>query len=348
MMQVNFRLGSRRSSEVSELHVWQRRAVLLLSVALYSSQPISVCAQSFHPIDIPPVSYSLHRPVAIVRDISPDGLRVAGAISENGVDYECYGRCTLPFIWSLRDGAEVNSLLGPVQLYATEFGPVTLPVEEIVSVTSNAALANGFGGYFAEPFLIRGNGPSLIREINSQSLALFGMGMSESGNVIVGSIRDREFRSRPFRWTNEAGVVPIETGQLTSMFTSISDNGLVAVGTAGDSIYHPYTRAFRWSQAAGIEYLDPLHLLGGIFPSALSSDGTVVTGTARGQFGYLAYRWTSIEGTHPLPVPEGFTASAGEGISANGETIVGRLMTDDQRGGGTTTAWASPYSIFKR
>jgi hypothetical protein len=107
-------------------------------------------AQSFHPIEIPPVPFRLHSPVARVLDISPDGSRVAGAVVEHGVNDDCFGQCTRPFIWTLSGGIDIQSFLKPIELFKTEYRAVTLPVEEVVGVTTDAALTNGYGGYWRE------------------------------------------------------------------------------------------------------------------------------------------------------------------------------------------------------
>ena len=134
-------------------------------------------AQSFHPIEIPPVSGYLHLPLASVLDVSPDGSRVAGAIIENGVIYDCFGRCTLPFVWTASGGTDIQSFLRPIDLYKTEYGTASLPVEEVVSVTAEAALMNGSGGYFNEPFVFAVGGNRLLREVNRASPALLGVAM---------------------------------------------------------------------------------------------------------------------------------------------------------------------------
>ena len=44
-----------------------------------------------------------------------------------------------------------------------------------------------------------------------------------------------------------------------------------------------------------------------------------------------------------LPVPQGFVASSADGISADGSTIIGRLMVVDHIGRGGTLGWVTPH-----
>jgi uncharacterized membrane protein len=265
---------------------------------------------------------------------------VAGAIIENGVDYGCYGRCTLPFIWTASGGTEVHSLLGQIRLYDTEYGGVSLPVEEVVGVTAEAALMNGSGGYFNEPFLFVNNAHTLLREVNQESPALHGAAISDDAQVIAGSIHNPDWTRQPVRWTAATGISAISVDRPTAIAIEISGDGRVIAGTSGSDIYDPYIQAFRWSESEGVTFLDSLHPRGGSVPTGISDDGSVIVGTARGGQGCRAYRWTSDHGTVPLELPGGFAANAADAVSADGEIIVGRLMVIDSMGLGGTLGWA--------
>jgi uncharacterized membrane protein len=137
----------------------------------------------------------------------------------------------------------------------------------------------------------------------------------------------------------EAGINVIDIGEPNAQSTGISGNGEVFVGTCGKDIYDPYVKAFRWSESEGVAFLGSLHPRGGNYPTAISHDGSVVVGTARGEQGFRAYRWRNEQGTIPPELPQGFVASAADDVSANGQIVVGRLMVVDYLGLGGTLGW---------
>ena len=141
------------------------------------------------------------------------------------------------------------------------------------------------------------------------------------------------------RWTEETGITAVEVGQLNVHATEISGDGRVVVGSTGTSVHDPYNRAFRWSESDGPIFLDPLSPHGGSFPTGVSTNGSVIVGTARGDKGYRAYRWTIEEGTAALALPEAFAASAADAVSGNGEIVVGRLLVSDGQGLGGLLGW---------
>lgn len=223
--------------------------------------------QSFYAIEIPSSPFHFHRPVASVLDVSPDGSRVVGAITQNGVDYDCYGRCTVPFIWTVGRGTEFEHLLGRIQLLKTEYGTTSLPIEEVVGVTDEAALTNGFGGYYSEPSLFADGHHNLLREVGAESQALLGTAMSDDAGVVAGSVRDHDQRWHPVRWMQESGLRTIDVGRPTASFTALSGNGRVLAGATGDDIYNPYGEAFRWSENEGVTFLGSLDPRGGSLPT---------------------------------------------------------------------------------
>ena len=308
-------------------------------VALNVGAAKCASAQSFHPIEIPPLPFSLSSPVASVLDVSPDGSRVAGAIIQHGVDIDCAGlKCTTPFTWSATGGMDIEGFQESVQLYETQYGPYLEHAEEIVGVTRDFALANGSQ---AEPILFNSNGHRLLREVNGERSAMIATALSADASVIVGLTLETD-GWQAFRWNESTGVTPIVTGHRSAYATGVSNDGRVVVGTSSESIYFAGNRAFRWSESDGVTYLESLHPNGGNLPTAISADGLVVVGTAWSEEGYRAYRWTAEDGTVPVEIPAEFSASAAADVSADGQVLVGQLVVDEGFGFSGFMGWADP------
>lgn len=141
-------------------------------------------------------------------------------------------------------------------------------------------------------------------------------GVSADGRVVVGSARDAEERTRAFRWTRHEGIQPLETlpASTYSEARGVSADGSVVVGWVS---LQGSERAFRWTEAGGIEFLTSAssRALG------VSADGNVVVGWAQLAQGTQAFRWTPHTGLQAI----GGGSTQAWGVSADGRTVVGRM-----------------------
>jgi probable HAF family extracellular repeat protein len=84
-----------------------------------------------------------------------------------------------------------------------------------------------------------------------------------------------------------------------SAATGVSADGSVVVGVARNAAGQ--ARAFRWTEAGGMQDLGTLLLGGSSRASAVSADGSVVVGVARNAAGkWRAFRWTAAGGMEDL------------------------------------------------
>jgi probable HAF family extracellular repeat protein len=101
---------------------------------------------------------------------------------------------------------------------------------------------------------------------------------------------------------------------------AISSDGSTVVGVA------QYTaRAFRWTEAGGVQDLGVLP--GGLdsIAWAVNADGSVVVGEAHRGAARHAFRWTAATGMVDLGVPQGSIQSFGLGVSGDGQVVCGRV-----------------------
>jgi probable HAF family extracellular repeat protein len=143
-----------------------------------------------------------------------------------------------------------------------------------------------------------GSFSSLALDVSNDGSAVVGYGTTASGQ-------------QAFRWTQSTGMVAL--GSFTSSSASkISADGSTIVG-GGDS------KAFRWTQAGGIQIIPNLSGATSSDASGVSADGSVVAGTSGGQ----AYRWTASAGTVGLGYLSGKTSSNTYAVSDDGSVVVG-------------------------
>lgn len=122
-----------------------------------------------------------------------------------------------------------------------------------------------------------------------------------------------------FRWTQTGGMSPIGLWYARG----VSGDGSVVVGD-GSGQNDP-TQAYRWT-AAGPEALGVLHGGSSSWAMAVSSNGLSVVGTSFTDLtpsGEQAFLWTAEKGMSALVGLPGTTLSEGNGISADGSTVVG-------------------------
>lgn len=116
--------------------------------------------------------------------------------------------------------------------------------------------------------------------------------VNPDGSVIVGQIDSRN-GAQAWRWTAETGVQPIGTLSTQGVALDLSDNGNVVVGFSGSSS----RLAFIWMPETGMLSLDAFLAAQGtalgnnplFTPTAISSDGTRITGWGPGPNNY--YPW---------------------------------------------------------
>ena len=152
---------------------------------------------------------------------------------------------------------------------------------------------------------------------------------SIDGSVIAGSSTFFDVFVA-FRWTAAKGLerlTPMDEEIQANTASGISADGTVIVGGAGGALT---SKAYRWTEANG---LVTLGTLGGDTSCAegVSADGNVITGSSSNEMGaVLAFRWTSETGMVALPLLTGAVESAGFGVSANGNVIVGVSIFPDE------------------
>jgi len=150
-----------------------------------------------------------------------------------------------------------------------------------------------------------------------------GWGISGDGSVAVGlawTTVGTHCKARAMRWTEETGVVLLETTNVdgNSRASAVSGDGTVAVGwtEAPFGTWQP-----TWWDADGNEHILAAEPEAWSEALGANGDGTVVVGELEDH----AFRWTEATGIVDLgPVPGApGTESRAVGVSADGNTIVG-------------------------
>ncbi len=143
-----------------------------------------------------------------------------------------------------------------------------------------------------------GNFSSCALDVSNDGSVVIGYGTTASGQ-------------QAFRWTQSTGMVSL--GSFTNSSASrISADGSTIVAS-GDN------KAFRWTQAGGIQIIPSLSGATSSDASGVSADGSVVAGTSGNQ----AYRWTASTGTVGLGYLSGKTMSRSLSVSGDGSVVVG-------------------------
>ena len=141
-------------------------------------------------------------------------------------------------------------------------------------------------------------------------------GVSPDGSTVVGYSRLSAGPFDAFVWTRSGGMRSIGDGSLSSSAAAASADGSVVVGFGAAG-----TRAFRWTAAAGMEYLTTAHVNPGA-AYAVSRDGSVVAGNDS----LNAFRWTEAGGLQSLGMGTFPSATDAWGMSADGSVVVGRAQ----------------------
>lgn len=205
-----------------------------------------------------------------------------------------------------------------------------------VAVSQDGTVVTGYANLFPSswaPVSYRwtaAGGPELLLP-PSPWVSTVADSMSDSGDVIVGTMRDTNDRATVFRWTRTTGMQPVP--EITGLsfevvdVIGLSDDGTVICGNGG-SVPGP-RQAFLWSETAGLTSIDgppgdPVRA------TVLSGDGSVVAGLAGldalGR-GTALFRWTSGSGVQIFPPPPGAETLFVLDMDAAGNTVVGTLVT---------------------
>jgi len=150
-------------------------------------------------------------------------------------------------------------------------------------------------------------------------------GLSPNGQYVVGW-RDLNDTRVAFRWDEITGITllgDLSGGRVWSEAQAVSNTGLVV----GDAEVNDIggTNPFRWDAVSGMVSLGTL---GGSetqgFAHDVSADGTVVVGMSKDpQNRQIAFRWTQSGGMVPLGIFGSSQSSEADGISGDGNVIVG-------------------------
>jgi probable HAF family extracellular repeat protein len=157
-------------------------------------------------------------------------------------------------------------------------------------------------------------------------------GVSRKGDVIVGTSYSNDPLDpdapipEAYRWTQAGGMVGL--GIVNSYASAVSADGSIVVGEMAIAPQEGgYQHAFLWTETTGVQDLGTLN--GGTTSEAggISSDGSVVAGTAYGPAdGFQAFRWTEATGMVALELPSGDDASFFATVSGDGKVIVGQSL----------------------
>lgn len=159
------------------------------------------------------------------------------------------------------------------------------------------------------------------------------MACSDDGGVIVGASQSPN-GIEAFRWNRIAGMQNIGDlpgGPVNARAMAVSGDGSVVVGYGSRT--DVYDEAFRWTKEEGMVGL-------GFSRSAalgISRDGKYIVGIRQGR----AFRWTKDTGYQILPTLYGVFGSNNyaEGVSADGNVIVGLADLNQGRGTGEAFIW---------
>jgi probable HAF family extracellular repeat protein len=134
--------------------------------------------------------------------------------------------------------------------------------------------------------------------------------VSSDGSIVVGYAATSGTSSEPFMWTQGAGMVSL--GMLTAgtnnygTANAISADGSTVVGwtdyqynCGGQCSWRTDPRAFRWTQATGIQALPQITqwTIGPTWAHAVSADGSIVLGSRNGNMGTDYWVWSAAHGS---------------------------------------------------
>lgn len=199
-------------------------------------------------------------------------------------------------------------------------------------------------------------------------------GASADGSWIVGRSNTATFEQKGFRWSSATGMLELpmadaadvsgdgsvivafairwKNGQVTFLPNlggcctdahGVSRDSVVVVGSSGNGNPDPNrnTRAFRWTEATGIEDLGTLRDGFEAIAENANTDGSIIVGQARNKDAFWrAFRWTRAQGMQELGTLGG-TMSAAFASSADGSVIVGQSLITSALGSERAFRWTT-------
>ncbi len=163
----------------------------------------------------------------------------------------------------------------------------------------------------------------------------FATGISYDGSVVVGNVQVTQNGAlHAFRWTQSAGMQDLGSFNAgdESFANGVSADGATVVGynQANEYVVNRYDtrRAFRWTQAGGMQDLGVLEGATTSEARSVNSDGSIVVGTSGGK----AFIWSQGTGmvdltaylANLLPETTLFSLQEVTDISSDGNTLVGK------------------------
>lgn len=154
------------------------------------------------------------------------------------------------------------------------------------------------------------------------------MDMSDDGRIVIGLGVSRHYE-HTYYWSEEEGVVEIDTGLYETLPIAVSGDGKTITGEI-DWITSD-EEPFVWTSALGLEGLGRLRYTpyrqNEGSPTDISADGKVIVGNAYGDNGIEGFRWTRETGMVGLGLIEfypGFIRGLGaSATNRNGSVIAG-------------------------
>ncbi len=174
------------------------------------------------------------------------------------------------------------------------------------------------------------NGMIGIGAIPTSRPESYATAVSADGRIVVGRSPHGVMRpngnNEAFVWNAVNGVQGLgflTTSDSNSVAEDVSADGLVVVGSSGSAAY-PKGEAFIWTAAGGMQGLGVL-FPGGATSTAksISANGNFVVGSSDGH----AFLWDAMAGMHDLGIVAGGIFSEAMGVSADGNTVVGRVAS---------------------
>jgi probable HAF family extracellular repeat protein len=181
----------------------------------------------------------------------------------------------------------------------------------------------------------------------------YAAGVNADGSVVVGVSYVADLsQDQAFRWTSAGGMVELGylPGGNNSFANAVNADGSVLVGgstTANDA--HNY-EAFRWTQNGGMMGLSYLSGHNSSNSIAVNADGSVVVGCS-GLNGNCnqAFLWTAVDGMKSVQAlltaegvsTAGWTLTSAQGVSADGQVIVGYGVDSN----GRTQGWIATLIV---